>query len=326
MFGPEIRFSLVGLLVVFALGAGVPARAQTAADVKGAADHPLVPRYKGAEIRQYNVEKFSDFALVTGRTRRGDGTMPVPEATIPVEGRITHLIYRAPADRSSLEVFRNYLDALKGAGFETLYTCARGDCGFQFNRVMNPALNDGLLYDKEQRYLVAKLMRPQGDVYGALYVTTNEANKRAFAKLDVVELKPLEQRMVVVQADEMAQALTRDGKIAIYGILFDFDKADIKPESRPQIDQLGELLKKNPKLEVLIVGHTDGQGAFDYNLSLSQRRAQAIVLALTASGIAVNRLTPAGAGMVAPIASNRTEDGRTKNRRVEIVERVSGTR
>ena len=77
---------------------------------------------------------------------------------------------------------------------------------------------------------------------------------------------------------------------------------------------------------MLIVGHTDGQGAFDYNLSLSQRRAQAIVSALTASGIAANRLTPAGAGMVAPVASNRTEDGRAKNRRVEIVERVSGTR
>jgi len=124
----------------------------------------------------------------------------------------------------------------------------------------------------------------------------------------------------------MEQALARDGRVAIYGILFDFDQADIKAESRPQIDQLGELLKKNPKLDVLIVGHTDGQGAFDYNLSLSQRRAQAIASALTASGIAAKRLTPAGAGMVAPVASNRTEDGRAKNRRVEIVERVSGAR
>ncbi|TAJ84342.1 OmpA family protein [Reyranella sp.] len=316
----------VAFVVASSLFAVLPAGAQTAGDVKGAADHPLVPRYKGAEIRHYNVEQFSDYAVVTGQTKRGDGNRPVPETALPVDGKITHLIYRAPADRSSLEVFRNYEEALKSVGFETIYSCARADCGFQFNRVMNPAINDGLLYDKEQRYLAAKLARPQGDVYVALYVTTNEANKRAFAKVDVVELKPMEQRMVVVKADEMEQALTRDGKIAIYGILFDFDKADIKAESKPQIDQLGELLKKNPKLDVLIVGHTDGQGTFDYNLSLSQRRAQAIASALTASGIAANRLTPAGAGMVAPVASNRTEDGRTKNRRVEIVERVPSTR
>ncbi|WP_020698540.1 OmpA family protein [Reyranella massiliensis] len=113
------------------------------------------------------------------------------EATLQVEGKITHLIYRAPADRSSLKVFRNYEDALKSAGFCTIYRC------------------------------------------------------------------------------------------------FDFDKADIKAESRPQIDQLGELLKKNPKLDVLIVGHTDGQGAFDYNLSLSQRRAQAIASALNGAQTAI---------------------------------------
>ena len=74
---------------------------------------------------------------------------------------------------------------------------------------------------------------------------------------------------------------------------------------------------------MLIVGHTDGQGGFDYNLSLSQRRAQAVADALASGfGIAAVRITPAGAGMVAPVATNRTEDGRAKNRRVEIVELV----
>ncbi|MCB1508545.1 MAG: OmpA family protein, partial [Hyphomicrobiaceae bacterium] len=76
-------------------------------------------------------------------------------------------------------------------------------------------------------------------------------------------------------------------------------------------------------LNVLIVGHTDGRGAFDYNLSLSQRRAQSVVDAVVRGfGIPASRMTPAGAGMVAPVASNRTEEGRARNRRVEIVERV----
>jgi outer membrane protein OmpA-like peptidoglycan-associated protein len=78
-------------------------------------------------------------------------------------------------------------------------------------------------------------------------------------------------------------------------------------------------------LQVIIVGHTDGKGAFDYNLSLSQRRAQAVVSALNSGhGIKSSRLTAAGAGMIAPVASNRTDEGRAKNRRVEIVERYVG--
>lgn len=114
-------------------------------------------------------------------------------------------------------------------------------------------------------------------------------------------------------------------RIAIYGIYFDFDKAELKAESQPQIDQLATLLKDNPGLSVLVVGHTDGQGGFDYNLKLSQLRAQTVTDALIANhGIAASRVTPAGAGMVAPVATNRTEEGRSKNRRVEIVELPDG--
>lgn len=330
-----VRFAVfVAFLLAFAAAAAsAQAQGQKPAprqpDAKGSADHPLVPRYKDSEIRAYNVEKFSEYTLIAGPTKKGPGSgraSALSERPIALEGKVTSLIYRAPPDRSSLEVFRNYQEALKGAGFETLFTCSRADCGYLFNAKMNPDVHNGLLYDKQQHYLAAKLVRPAGDVYLALYVTTDEPTGRAYVKLEVVELKPMEQQMVVVKADELEDALTRNGKVAIYGILFDFDKADVKPESKPQIDQLGELLKKNPKLEVLIVGHTDGQGAFDYNLTLSQRRAQSIVNALAASGIAASRLMPAGAGMVAPVATNRTEEGRAKNRRVEIVERAVAAR
>ena len=119
------------------------------------------------------------------------------------------------------------------------------------------------------------------------------------------------------------QALVRDGKIAIYGIHFDFDSADIQPQSADQIEQLASLLQGNAALRVLIVGHTDGEGSFDYNLLLSQRRAQSVVDTLAnGHGIERGRLQPAGAGMVSPVASNRTEDGRARNRRVEIVEMI----
>lgn len=317
------------VLILFLLIGGLvrPAFSQEG-DVAGSADHPLIPRYAGSEIRGYETSAFDEFRLIAGKMVVQDGSVVPPvvgsERPIDLEGRVTHIFYRAPAERSSLEVFRNYERALAEAGFETLFSCAREECGPQFNRAINPGPRyDGLLYDSQQRYLAARLPRPEGDVYISLYVTTFDPQNRAFVQLDVVEVEGMEERMEVVEASEMEEALARDGRIAIYGIHFDFDKADLKPESQPQVEQLGGLLAGNPGLNVLIVGHTDGQGGFDYNLSLSQRRAQAVADALVSGfGIAAGRLTPAGAGMVSPVATNRTEEGRAKNRRVEIVELV----
>lgn len=312
------------LFVAVTLMAGSIASA-FAQDVAGATDHPLIPRYEGSAIRGHAISAFDEYELIAGATTQGAGgsTAIVSERSIPLEGKVTHLYYRAPTDRSPLEVFRNYEAVLASAGFEVLFSCSRADCGYRFNSVMNPgARYNGLIYDGQQRYLAARLARPEGDAYVSLYVTSFEPENRTFIKLDVVEVKGMEERMTVVGASEMEQALAKDGKIAIYGIFFDFDSATIQAESREQIDQLGQLLRDNAALQVLIVGHTDGKGAFDYNLSLSQRRAQAVVDALMRDhGIAASRLTPAGAGMVSPVASNRTEEGRAQNRRVEIVER-----
>ena len=112
------------------------------------------------------------------------------------------------------------------------------------------------------------------------------------------------------------------GKAVIYGITFDFDKAEIKPESKPQLDQIAKLLTDHADLKLAITGHTDNQGSADYNQKLSQRRAEAIVATLAGSyGIAADRLSAQGMGASSPVASNDTEEGRAKNRRVELVKR-----
>jgi len=127
--------------------------------------------------------------------------------------------------------------------------------------------------------------------------------------------------MVTVQAPEMATNIGRDGKQAIYGIYFDFDKADIKPESKPQLDEMAALLRTNANLKVYIVGHTDNQGTLDYNVGLSQRRAESVVRALSGQyGIAAARMTARGMGPLAPVTANTTDEGRAKNRRVELVQ------
>jgi outer membrane protein OmpA-like peptidoglycan-associated protein len=106
----------------------------------------------------------------------------------------------------------------------------------------------------------------------------------------------------------------------IYGINFDFDKDVVLPSSAPTLSEIAALLRANPDLKLSIVGHTDGKGGADYNLGLSQRRAANVVRALTERyEIGANRLTSAGRGASAPVASNDTEDGRAKNRRVELI-------
>ena len=123
-----------------------------------------------------------------------------------------------------------------------------------------------------------------------------------------------------MDAAGMATGLGANGSVALYGLTFDTAKSDLKPESEPTLGEMAKLLKNNSTLKVYIVGHTDMVGDAAANIKLSQARAQSVINALVARGIAASRLTPFGAGPYAPVASNKTEEGRAKNRRVELVE------
>lgn len=155
---------------------------------------------------------------------------------------------------------------------------------------------------------------------GKLSLTLEDVKEQPMALVVTVEEKPREQKMVTVDADEMTSAIQSGGKVALYGITFDFDKADIKPESKPQLDEIGKLLTTDETLKLIVSGHTDNRGAADYNLGLSKRRADAVVAALVKDyGISADRLMAQGLGSTAPVASNDTADGQAKNRRVELV-------
>ncbi len=328
--------SLLAVLALVAAMHGVsPSLAQQKGDVKGASDHPAVGRYDGSRITFYEKRGYDEIRVPSQPLKREDRDNPAAWQ-IDVAGEHTAIRYEGPTERSALEIVRNYEAALKKNGFDIRFFCREADCSpgrmlptfwdAARGKIGLPSAWDSIVY------LLAERDAPDGkETVALLGLETKASGNRPLTPhvaVTVVKGKPMEtDRIKLVQASEIEQALARDGRIAIYGIYFDFDKAELKPESEPQIAQLSQLLKGNPQLNVLIVGHTDGMGAFDYNLSLSQRRAQAVAGALTGQhGIAAARLMSAGAGMTAPVATNRTEEGRARNRRVEIVEIVRPAR
>ncbi len=267
--------------------------------------HPLVPAYPGSQTYQATVvSAFDEFDMPTGPSK--GSKMSKSEH---LEGKVTMLSYLNPKGRSILEIFRNYEGGVKEAGFETLFTCKGGECGGQIS-----IKGLGYMPDGDSRYLAAKLARPEGDVYVALHAMTIET------KIVIVEVKPMETGLVKISVDALNKDLDRVGHVAVYEILFDTGKADLKPASGGALKEIAALLAKSPTLKLYVVGHTDNVGTLAQNLDLSKRRAQAVVTALTTTyTVAPARLQADGVGPLTPVASNGEEAGRAKNRRVELV-------
>lgn len=315
---------LIRMLSFFALLFPVMAYAD---DAQGSADYPLIGRYEGSRISGYKVSDFDDVKLLSAPWKGRDAS--TGDEYLKVEGRSFRIVYELPEDRSSLEVFRNLETQMKAKGFQTIFTCSDEEClpkntaFYQFADM----LSDGqsAVYNASQdhiRYLLAKASGDGKDVYAALLV--GEASDKV-ALLRVVEVKSMEtDKIVFLKSSEMMEQLNIAGRVALYGIYFDTDKAEPKSESKPTLAEIAKLLIEKPNLNLIVVGHTDNQGEFDYNVDLSMRRAKSVVKALTTEfGIKSSRLTAFGDGMTAPVASNAEEEGRAKNRRVELV--VRGT-
>ena len=170
------------------------------------------------------------------------------------------------------------------------------------------------------RHISAKLSRPEGDVYVSLHVEQDNDTTPAWAEIVIVEMKPMDSGLVMVNADSLASDISRTGHASVYGISFDTGKADVKPESVGTLEEIAKLLQKSAQLKLYVVGHTDNVGNLASNQDLSQRRADAIAQLLSAKyGVLAARLRAIGDGPSAPVASNDSEEGRAKNRRVELV-------
>ncbi len=291
-------------------------------------------RYEGSEIIGYHAPQFDEYLLPLGAPT--SMSPPAYQKSQRVEGLVSRYTYLAPAGRTATELFRNYTLEFQRLGIQTLYQKRQEERGW-FGPTLSKISDDDQLgqileyNEAEERLLVGKT-KDAKPTYYEVFVTVYKDGVipsrldgqvvKGRAMAEIVEIAPeaLQERMTFVNADEMKTAIRESGKAVLYGIQFDTDKDTMKPESRPTLEEIAKLLKSDPALRVHVVGHTDNQGKADYNLDLSRRRATNVVRELAEKlGIAADRLDSFGCGIYAPVASNDTDEGRAKNRRVELV-------
>ncbi len=277
-------------------------------------DHPLIAPYTGSELRHKDVKDFDEYTAFVGMDDSGKEPL-----SLVLEGRVTRLRYRAPKGRSILEVFRNYQNAIDEGGGEVMHICdqSKKEC---VERYAGPTLQKlaGItaISNSNGRYLLAKLTADTTTAYVAIAVG------QISTEIHVVEVKSMDTGMVTLDAAALGRGLDAKGYVVVDGIFFDSDKATLKDESTAALTEVAALLAARPSLEVYVVGHTDMQGELDYNRALSDRRARAVVEELVSTySIKRSRLAGFGVGPLAPQASNDSDAGRAKNRRVVLVAR-----
>jgi len=273
--------------LVWLLVSGFAPAASAQEDAEGSKDHPMVSRMPGYHIHDYQEQEFGahDFDLGEDKSQR-------------VEGRywkIAYAIKEGGRPAGPLQIARNYANAFTKRGGTKLLEDVNAGGGRMLARL--PA---------EGKHV---------------WLEVQIANSGELYDLTVVEEASMKQD-VEFTATELAKMLREAGTVALRGILFDTGQAVIKPESAATLKEVGAVLKNDPTLALEIQGHTDNVGAAAANMKLSQDRADAVKTWLVTSfGIDEGRLTTAGLGGTKPVADNSTEEGRAKNRRVELVKK-----
>lgn len=253
-------------------------------DAEGAKDHPVLARMPGFYLSHVEEQEFASYEFTVGDEMQ------------PVEGRYWRLEYwlkDGAKNPGALAIARNYSNAMAAKKGRRIYEAVDAGGG------------------------TATASMPLGDG-GSLWLETSISNGGETYTLTIVEQAAMAQQ-IAITADWMAKQLAASGSVALEGITFDTGKAVIRPESKAVLDEVGALLKNDEALALEIQGHTDNAGSPTGNLTLSQQRADAVkAYLLSTFGIDAARLTTAGFGDTRPVADNATDEGRAKNRRVEL--------
>ena len=259
-------------------------------DVKGAKDHPLLTRYPESRITDYE-KNFNSVKFKVGKSADGK----VEEKAIEGQATIIKYFYKSAENQPSpLQIIRNYQNAIKAIKGEVVFERA-------------PEEMDG-------GETTLKASANGKDIWIKVEPDIWSAPTQSY-RLSIVEVEAMAQ---VISANALLDALNKDGFIALY-INFDTAKAVLKADGDATVKEIVAMLKAAPEMKISIEGHTDNVGTPTSNQKLSEARATAVMDAVVKAGIAKNRLSAKGLGQTTPIADNRTDEGKAKNRRVELV-------
>ncbi|UOG75707.1 OmpA family protein [Hymenobacter tibetensis] len=232
---------------------------------------------------------------------------------IPVEGRL-YTVRAMGKEASFFQVQKTYETLLKGLGGVTVFEGPTKKMKELKLAYGDPRHRSRYMPENEKMGVyMARL--PDREIWVETYSVWDDANNYW---LTVVEKKGLPMQATVLPAAEMKKALDATGHVALY-LNFDTDQATLKPDAQATIAQIISLLAQSPDLKLAVQGHTDNLGTPQHNQELSEARARTVVATLAAQGIAADRLQAAGFGQTKPLADNATEEGKAKNRRVELV-------
>jgi len=321
-----IMMCIIGILFI-----STSLYAQRTTDIENSKDYPLISRFEGSFIEFYKETKWGAYKLPVNDKGKIDWDNPQT-----LEGKVIRIQYTTSVDNNSEFVLQNYKAAFKKAGFTILIAIANEELGVSdrphtwgdkyyvsggyYNGLNNAKFGLGInfpIWKNDHSFMAAHGNKDGKDIYVISYTVV--CDKYTLITQDVIEVEAVETGMV--SAENIAKGIQTDGHIAIYDILFETGKSDIKPESEAAIKNVANYINANPGKKFYIVGHTDNVGDFTANMTLSESRAKAVLTTLTTKyAVKSEQLKAYGVSSLSPVANNSTEEGKAKNRRVDIVE------
>lgn len=294
-----MKHAAILFAILFACGLA-PAHAE---DAEGCKDHPSFTRMPNHSLTSCEASQFDLRAFPVGKAKSADVEEHLD--TVAVEGPTWTLYYgidEGTSPASALQIMRNYQNAARAAGAEILGEYP-GWCKAGYDTSAMPVGNGCANFST-----TIKLMRGDTEIWAFVHPGDESY------EIVVSERQAMRQE-VSIQA--LTDQLARDGFVTLE-VNFDTASTQLRADSAAALDAAAAALKASPDLRVEIGGHTDNVGDAAANRALSEGRAKAVQAALVERGIAASRLTAVGYGQDRPIADNRGEDGRAKNRRVEL--------
>jgi len=306
-----------------------------AEDAANCSDHPALERYPDSVLQWCKTDNYLPYKIPVGPVT---GYRTIGE-WVETEGRVTRNFYSLSGERTHPEVWKNYKDALAAAGFTIIaegmlpernvkgtvgggtwlgiyYTSNPWGSQGQVNKLVKGTSSSGgtgVVFGMKER---------ADDTLYVLVSLEQHSAQEVAALITVIETKAAETGRVTANAEAIGKDIQELGRTVLDGLYFEHDKAALMPESTPALAEIAKFLTATGEQVFYVVGHTDATGEYSYNVKLSRDRAMAVREALIENhGITPARLQAEGVGPLVPVFTNKSDGGRSKNRRVELVER-----